>query len=82
MIKLTQASSMNAARNDLDSLSKHYLFLAPDAIESVATNPNYGMSSRAAATVIRMKVTGAIHYVDESAEKIAEQIRAYTCIKA
>lgn len=70
MIKLTQASSMNANGQKESKV----LYLAPDAIESIAANPNYGLSSRAANTVIRMKVTGAIHYVDEDADFVRKAI--------
>lgn len=73
-------------RGPLGTNGSNELYLAPDAIESIAANPNYGKgygkAEYAAQTVIRMKVTGAIHYVDESTNYIAEQVKAYTCIKA
>lgn len=71
MIKLTQAGSMNRGpAGNVQSV----VYLAPESIESIAANPNYGKTEYAACTVIRTK-TGAIHYVDESAEFVRGGIK-------
>lgn len=72
MIKLTQSSAAN--RVEGGNGKDYSLYLAPESIESIASNPNYGLSSIAARTVIRMKVTGAIHFVDETPEFIRKAI--------